>query len=80
MFLGLLNKNGCFVLLEGEIIDDGVMLCDDGGELRDDSELRAFELVYEMIELSIHLLFFVLLAMDAELQLAGHSALEEEVD
>lgn len=33
-----------------------------------------------MVELAIHFLFLVLLAMDAELELTSHTAFEEEVD
>ena len=80
MFFRLLDEDRRFVLAKGEIVDNRVMLCDYGRELRDDAELGTFELVDEMVEFSVHLLLLVLLTMDAELQLASHTAFEEEVD
>lgn len=80
MFLRLLEQRWCFMLAKGEVVDNGIMLCNYGCELRDDAELGTFELVYKMVELTVKLLFLVLFTMDAELQLADDSAFEEEVD
>ena len=50
-----------------EIIDDRIMLSNDRGYLRNNSEFRTFEFIDEMIEFAIEFLFLILFFMDAEL-------------
>jgi hypothetical protein len=68
------------VLVKGEVVDDGVVLCDNRGELCDDSELGPFEFIDKVVEVAVEAFLLVLLLVDAELQFADDSVAEEEVD
>ena len=67
MSFGFLDDCWRFMPEKCEIIDDRIMLSNDRGYLRNNSEFRTFEFIDEMIEFAIEFLFLILFFMDAEL-------------